>query len=262
MAAGSDAPDAHAGRDGAAESPEAVSYRIDELARSAGVASTTIRLYQAKGLLWPPRLVGRTGYYDDSHLARLRVIARLQDEGFSLAGIGRVLETWEQGSNLSALVGVEQQLDALLGRNREAVIDATDLMARFPAGALDPTIVQRAAALGLVDATDDGRFRIPDLRFVETGSALAELGVPLDVVLDEWEHLADVTDSIAARFVAVFEHHLLPPTWRDGLDDDHIAALAHTLQQLRLNAEQVLLAALDTSIAKIGASRFAELMPD
>ena len=36
--------------------------RVDDLARAAGVATTTIRLYQSKGLLPPPRLVGRTGY--------------------------------------------------------------------------------------------------------------------------------------------------------------------------------------------------------
>src|SRR6478609_4959013 len=62
-------------------------YRLDELARSAGVASTTVRLYQTKGLLAPPRLEGRTGWYDDSHLSRLRLIARLQSEGYSLGGI-------------------------------------------------------------------------------------------------------------------------------------------------------------------------------
>ena len=36
-------------------------YRLDELARRAGVASTTVRLYRSKGLLARPRLEGRTG---------------------------------------------------------------------------------------------------------------------------------------------------------------------------------------------------------
>ncbi|MHB1139051.1 MAG: MerR family transcriptional regulator, partial [Microthrixaceae bacterium] len=48
--------------------------RVDDLARAAGVATTTIRLYQSKGLLQPPRLVGRTGWYGEAHLARLNVI--------------------------------------------------------------------------------------------------------------------------------------------------------------------------------------------
>src|SRR5687767_12274097 len=88
--------------------------RLDALAAAAGVATTTVRLYQQRGLLHGPRLVGRTGWYDSSHLARLRLIARLQDEGFSLAGIGKLLESWETGRELGDLVGVEEQLDALL----------------------------------------------------------------------------------------------------------------------------------------------------
>src|SRR5262245_58628322 len=90
-------------------------YRLDELARRAGVASTTVRLYQNKGLLAPPRLEGRTGWYNDSHLSRLRLIARLQGEGYSLAGIANLLAQWEQGRGLDAVVGVEAQLDSLLG---------------------------------------------------------------------------------------------------------------------------------------------------
>ena len=89
-------------------------YRLDELARRADVASTTVRLYQAKGLLAPPRLEGRTGWYDDAHLSRLRLIARLQGEGYSLAGIADLLDQWERGRSLDAVIGVEAELDALV----------------------------------------------------------------------------------------------------------------------------------------------------
>jgi DNA-binding transcriptional MerR regulator len=78
-------------------------FRLDELARRGKVASTTVRLYQSKGPLPPPRLEGRTGWYDESHLSRLRLIARLQAEGHSLVGIGNLLEQWETGS-LNAVI--------------------------------------------------------------------------------------------------------------------------------------------------------------
>src|SRR5687768_11154606 len=187
--------------------PATEAMRLDDLAREAGVATTTVRLYQSKGLLPGPRLVGRTGFYDGSHLARLALIARLQEEGFSLAGIGRLLQTWEEGRDLDDLVGVEQQLDALLNGRHEVVLDAADLLARFPPDALSPELIQRAASLGLIEAAPDGRFRVPDHRFLETGATLVRLGVPVDVVLDEWAHLVDVVDGVAARFIAVFEDH-------------------------------------------------------
>lgn len=234
--------------------------RLDDLARRAGVATTTVRLYQSKGLLPGPRLVGRTGFYDDSHLARLALIGRLQDEGFSLSGIARLLQTWEEGRDLDHLVGVEQELDALLNRRHEVVMDASELLAQFPPDALSPGLIQRAASMGLVESTEDGRFRVPDHRFLEAGATLVRLGVPADVVLDEWSHLVEVTDSVATRFVAVFEDHLLPHDWRRDLTSDRAAELATTLGQLGLTARQVLVAALDASIAREGGRRLGELV--
>ena len=49
-------------------------YRIEQLARAAGVAVDTIRFYQGKGLLEPPRRDGRVTWYGDGHLERLRRI--------------------------------------------------------------------------------------------------------------------------------------------------------------------------------------------
>lgn len=235
-------------------------YRLDELARQAEVASTTVRLYQSKGLLAPPRLEGRTGWYDDSHLARLRLIARLQDEGHSLAGIADLLEKWEQGRNLDAVIGIEVELDALLGEAHAIVLDPVELLGRFPEGSMTPELMQRAAALGLVVPTDDGRIRVADRRFLDTGAALAELGIPADVILDEWEALVAHTDDIAARFITIFETHLAPEDWQEGLATDQARELATTLAQLQATARQVLLAALDASVARIGRERLGELI--
>src|ERR1700694_5385779 len=141
-------------------------YRLDEIARRAGVASTTVRLYQTKGLLAPPRLEGRTGWYDYTHLSRLRLIARLQNEGYSLAGIANLLEQWEQGRSLDAVIGVEDELDALLNEVHAIVLDPLELLGRFPAGSMTPELIQRAAGLGLVQATEDGKIRVADRRFL------------------------------------------------------------------------------------------------
>jgi DNA-binding transcriptional MerR regulator len=243
------------------EEPE---LRIDDLARTAGVTTTTIRLYQSKGLLPGPRLVGRTGYYGRAHLTRLRTIAQLQEQGFSLAGIAALLQRWEGGGRLSDLVGPEEQLGALLGRRTEVVLDAAELLSRFPAGSMEPAQVQRAAALGLVEATAEGRFRVPDARFLDTGAALAQLGVPPAEILDEWEAVSAMTDEIADRFADLFERRVLPDAWRDELGGDRatglVASLGADLARLRELGEQVLLAALDDSLARVAARRFEELV--
>jgi DNA-binding transcriptional MerR regulator len=235
-------------------------YRLDELARQAGVASTTVRLYQTKGLLAPPRLEGRTGWYDDSHLNRLRLIARLQGEGYSLSGIANLLEQWEHGRSLDAVIGVEAELDALLGDVHAIVLEPVELLERFPDASLTPDLLQRAVALGLAQPTDDGKIRVADRRFLETGAALAHLGIPLEVILDEWESLVAHTDDIAARFIALFETYVAPADWRTALDSQQARELAHALGRLQATARQVLAAALDASVARLGRERLGELV--
>src|SRR3989454_12840390 len=66
-------------------------YRIEQLARTAGVAVDTIRFYQGKGLLEAPRREGRVTWYGDGHLERLRRIRDLQQRGFTLTVIQRFL---------------------------------------------------------------------------------------------------------------------------------------------------------------------------
>jgi DNA-binding transcriptional MerR regulator len=69
-----------------------VSYRVEELAKIAGVSVELVRSYQTKGLLDPPRRSGRVALYDDRHLDRLRQIRALKDEGHSLKAISAMLE--------------------------------------------------------------------------------------------------------------------------------------------------------------------------
>lgn len=239
----------------------ATQFRLDELAREAGVASTTVRLYQSKGLLASPRLEGRTGWYDDSHLARLRLIARLQDEGHSLAGIADLLDQWEKGRSLDAVIGVEASLASLLAEGHAITLDAADLLDRFPPGSMTPELMQRAVSLGLVSAADDGQVRVADRRFLESGSTLSGMGVPLDAILDEWAALVAHTDEIAQRFVNVFETHIAPDDGRQHLGSDEARDLATTLAQLQSTARHVLGAALDASIARLAREQLGELIP-
>jgi DNA-binding transcriptional MerR regulator len=207
-------------------------------------------------------LEGRTGWYDESHLSRLRLIARLQADGYSLAGIADLIRQWEQGRSLEAVIGVEAGLDALLGDGNSVVLDATELLGRFPADAMTPELMRRAGQLGLFEITADGRVRVADRRLLDTGAELAHLGIPVPVILDELEALVGHTDEIAGRFVALFERHLAPVDWRTDLDSDDARALAATLARLQATARQVLVASLDGSVARLGRERLGQLLAD
>ena len=64
---------------------------IGELAAAAGMTVRNVRNHAARGLLPPPRLVARTGYYGAEHLERLKLIRAMQAEGFNLEAIGCLL---------------------------------------------------------------------------------------------------------------------------------------------------------------------------
>src|SRR5687767_4699798 len=65
---------------------------IDELAQRAGLTTRNIRAYQSRGLLPPPEVKGRTGYYAEEHVARLELIREMQADGFNLTAIKRLIE--------------------------------------------------------------------------------------------------------------------------------------------------------------------------
>jgi DNA-binding transcriptional MerR regulator len=66
-----------------------------------------VRAFQSRGLLPPPRLVGRTGRYDDEHRIRLEAILRLQRRGYSLAAIADLAAAWERGGTIDDVLGFE-----------------------------------------------------------------------------------------------------------------------------------------------------------
>jgi len=71
---------------------ETARYTLTELADLAGVSPRTVRYYISQGLIAVDVAPGPGPKYDDSHLARLRLIKRLQAEHLPLAEIRHRLE--------------------------------------------------------------------------------------------------------------------------------------------------------------------------
>jgi DNA-binding transcriptional MerR regulator len=219
-------------------------YTVDELARAANTMTTTVRMYQNKGLLHPPARQGRLGIYDESHLARIGLITELQRRGHSLAGIAELIDSYERGEPLTDVLGL-----SALREPTPVRIPLVELIERLGGGALSPKDMVRAAAAGLVEL-DGNDAVIADRRFLDIGSALVELGVPPAAVLDEWESLSDEMSRVSARFVRVFETQLLP-----HLDAASLAEVSSTVDKLAGLAREVTLTALDQSLRR-DAERF------
>jgi len=218
---------------------------IDELAREAGVTTRTIRAYQTDGLLPHPRLAGRVGLYDEGHVARLRYIAHLQSQGFSLAAIRALLDAWEDGRSLSDVLGFEEALTAPWTEEAPGAIDTGQLRRLFPEIVDDPTLGERAVSAGLlvVDGDGDG-WRVPSPTLLRVGADLVAAGIPLSAVLDEHLLLTSDLKRVADRFVSLFERHVWEPFVADCMPPERLPEVTEALLRARPTAMKAVTAVL------------------
>ncbi|MFI9504492.1 MerR family transcriptional regulator [Nocardia sp. NPDC052566] len=231
-------------------------FTVETLAAKAGVPTSTVRMYQTKGLLHAPRRAGRSVRYDDSHLQRLELVHRLQERGFSLTSIATLLTARTQGASVAdllALPGGPEDWVPLGLRDIRTVIKAKDLRA---------SLLRKATRLGLI-RWQRGR---PQTRrwALASGLRTAELGIPSGEVLDQFARLRAHTDEIAADFADTFERTLWPRIRQGGKESDQLDQVRALLEELTGIAEGVVVGALRESMREL-AERFAErhaLLPE
>ena len=235
---------------------------IDELAHSGGTKVSTIRLYQQRGLLPPPVIEGRVGFYDDAHLARLRLIADLQARGCSLAAIRDLAQTWESGRDLDALLGIERALTggAASAPPEPRRIDRAELVRRFPELHADPELAGRFEARGLIRPAGEGAAAGEveiDQAFLDIGTMLHGLGVPLGEMLDEFARVHDFASVTAHRYVELFERFVWEPFVAAGATDPDAGQVAQAIAALREAGVAVVVGALRRAIDEAAADAVA-----
>jgi DNA-binding transcriptional MerR regulator len=172
---------------------------IDELARETGMTVRNIRAHQSRGLLPPPEVRARTGYYGPEHAARLRLIQDLQAEGFNLKAIERLIATSNGGG--SEVLEFGRAVLTAFGEEPE-VATAEDLATRMRAD--DERPLRKAEKLGLVRPLGDGRYEIPSPTLLRAGEELAAMGVPALHALAVAEQIQRHSRAIAEAFVRLF----------------------------------------------------------
>ena len=176
-------------------------YRIEQLARAAGVAVDTIRFYQGKGLLEAPRREGRVTYYGDVHVERLKRIKELQQQGFTLTVIQRFLSGELEPSD-EALVA------AVTHPSAPQTLTLAELAER--SGVAEPLLLSLEQA-GLLVPTDDGdepRYPADDLVAIASGMKLIAAGVPIGSLMELGKDYAAAVDRTARQAVDLFDRHV------------------------------------------------------
>ncbi len=190
---------------------------IDDLATLAGLPSRTIREYQTIGLLPSPERRGRTGVYRSAHLRRLQLISRLQDRGYSLAGIRDLLDSWSDGADLTDVLGLSPD-DLVHLDEPGAPATLTQLSAALPA--LVPDRLSELVDAGLIDLCGTDRYCVPSPSLLQLTVDVLAAGYPPDQVLELLRTINGATAQIAAAAQSLLA---TPP---DGLSAKKLDALA------------------------------------
>lgn len=204
---------------------------IDELARETGMTVRNIRAHQSRGLLPPPEVRARTGYYGREHVARLELIQQLQANGYNLAAIRHLLV--RAGGSTDELLGFMRTLLAPFAGEAAEVVDLAELAERFGA---NPKTLAKAVALGVLVPLDGDRYEVPSPSLLRAADELVRLGIPVERGLEMVEQAGRTADGIGERFVKL----LMESVWQDSGTDWTVTRQA--LERLRPLVTELLVA--------------------
>jgi DNA-binding transcriptional MerR regulator len=215
------------------------SMTIDELARRTGMTVRNIRAHQSRGLVPPPEVRGRTGYYGDEHVSRIELIKELQADGFNLESIRKLLEG--AGGSSAEVLDFSRTLRAPFEDEQPEIVAAEELAERW-GGALDERLMARAEKLGLFRNLGEGRYEVLSPRLQRAGMELAALGVPPDVALDVAAQVRTHARRVARVFIDLFMESVWKPFNEAGRPEAEWPKVREALERLRPLASEALLA--------------------
>ncbi len=198
--------------------------RVEQLSARAGVSVDTIRYYQSKGLLDPPRREGRVAWYGDAHRERLDRIRSLQQRGFTLATIARLVSGDLDAADealVAELVGVDDPSSDLGSRHEDAPSasisdhgETLTLPELASATGVPLALLKAVEAEGLLIPRRLGaheRYTEEDVAAAQAGLLLLDWGIPLSALLDLARRHHQATEAVAREAVAMFSAYVREP---------------------------------------------------
>lgn len=222
---------------------------VDQLAARVGMTVRNVRAYAARGLLPPPRLVGRTGWYGPAHVARLLLVRDLLAQGYTLAAVQKAVAE-EPGTDPAALA-LQRALMAPWQPDAPQETDVATLAAR--AGSADLEAVRRVAEvlarIGVVELLGGDALRVLDPPLLDAGIRGVRLGLPPDALVAAQQQVVELVERAAEVYVAMFRDTV----WQDfvaaGCPEDGWTRMQAVVEGLQPVAAQAMLASFRTAMA-------------
>jgi DNA-binding transcriptional MerR regulator len=229
---------------------------VEQLAYETGMSVRNIRNHQSRGLLPPPEVRARTGYYGPDHVARLRLIQEMQAEGFKLSAISRLIG--EHGADADRFVGLRQAVTAPFDDEAPEVMSREELTERF--GNDDPKLLGKATKLGLLVDLGDERFEAPSPTLLRAAEEVMNMGIPIEAAVAAIEKLHRSAHSGARAFVSLFLDELWKPFDAAGRPDEDWPKMIAAIERLRPIAVDAMVATFRLTLTEEVDKAFGEVL--
>ena len=218
--------------------PDSGELTVEQLAFETGMSVRNIRNHQSRGLLPPPEVRARTGYYGPQHVARLRLIQEMQAEGFNLKAIKRLIG--DHGASAEQFIEIRRVVSAPADGEAPEVLTEEELAERV--GPADAKLLEKSIRLGILVPLGDGRYEVPTPGVLRAAEEVIARGVPLDAALAAIEKVNRNARSVSKTFVRLFLAELWEPFEQAGRPDDRWPEITESIERLRPLASETLLA--------------------
>ncbi len=232
-------------------------FQIEELSRRTGMTVRSLRSYQSRRLLPPPEVRGRTGYYDERHVARIELIKDLQSEGFKLESLARMLD--RGGFSDADLLRFTRSVRGMFGASEGQIVTVQDLVERFDVRDLDSAgpLLDRAEKLGLFRKVGDDTYEELAPRLIEAGErATGSLGLDLGEALDIVAQLRKHAEGVARLYLDLYLKRVWTPFVEAGRPQEQWSAVQDALEDVRSLATEALQGAFELVMSERVAETF------
>ena len=186
---------------------------IDELAQRAGMTVRNVRAHQSRGLLPPPEVRARTGYYGPEHVKRLDLIREMQGDGFNLEAIRRLIGRADGA--IGDVLDFKRAVTEPFETESPEILSTSELSERLGAE-LEDKQRTRAEKLGLLVRLSDERYEVPSPLLLEGMAELLGRGVSVEAALGVLDQMRRHSEAVARAFVKLFLEEVWKPFEQSG----------------------------------------------
>jgi DNA-binding transcriptional MerR regulator len=204
---------------------------LEELTDRVGMSVRNVRFYTTKGLIPPPIRRGRSGFYTADHVARLQMVQELQGHGFTLSAIERYVAGIPANASPEDIALHRAMLAPWMADSWEEITRAD--LERRAGRRLSPSDLETLAALGVLRASERGRFQVSPSQ-LGVGLGLLDLGYPIEAARAAAGVYAAHGRAIAEELYELFRSKVWPVYKEQGVSPEKIQEVVERLKPLSI----------------------------